>query len=91
MKLVLTAVEVELAKDAFGSKEFFRTVETKCGRKAVLEDGSMVVELNTEVISDFIVIFIRIQPTIVAMVAMVKALDNQLADLGKGFATKWLK
>lgn len=91
MRLVLTSAEVAVAKDAFGSKEFFRTVETKCGSKVMLEDGSMVVELKAEVVLDFVAIFIRVQPTIMAMVAMVKALDNQLADLGKGFASKWLK
>lgn len=91
MRLVLTTAEVAAMKDAFDGKEFFRTVETKCGSKVMLEDGSAVIELKAEVVLDFIQIFIRIQPTIMAMVAMVKALDNQLSDLGKGFATKWFK
>lgn len=92
MKLVLTAAEVEAMKEAFGGKEStFHAIETKCGSKALLEDGSMVIDIKPAVIVDFVSIFVRVQPTVVAMFAMVKSLNNQLADLGKVFADKWLK
>ena len=89
MKLLFTAEEIKVAKKEFGFSAF--EITTKVGHKTILPNGDYEVEIKSEVIFDFIAIFSRVKPTVIAMAAMAKALDNQLADLGKTFSDKWLK